>query len=126
MSTENITGTTINRIRRRAKRGETMEVHDLIQPGMSIRVTGRRMSWYCRFSSPAVRDDGKKVRTARAICAVDACPDPVKMRTVVAAGCAALKQGLDPLAAVRSMLAKILGMPETRVPDNPSVQTWDF
>ena len=126
MSTENITGTTINRIRRRARRGETVEVHDLIQPGMSIRATGRRLSWYFRFSTAEVREDGKKERTARAICAVDACPDPVKMRAVVAAGCVALKEGSDPLTAVRSMLAQVLGMPETRVLDNPSVQTWNF
>jgi len=126
MSTEVITGTTINRIRRSAKRGDSLEVHDLIQPGLSIRATGRRMTWYFRFTTKTQRTDGTKVRTAHPICAVDGCPDPEKMRQVVGAGCAALQEGRDPLAAVRVTLAEALRLPETRVSGEPSLHTWDF
>ncbi len=126
MATEVITKTTINRLRRRAKRGESREVRDLIQAGLSIRLTGRRLSWYCRFSTPAVAPDGQKSRTAHPICSVDACPDPVRMRQVVAAGRAALQDGRDPLAAIRTALAQALKLPETRVAGAPSISTWDF
>jgi integrase len=84
------------------------------------------MTWYFRFTTPNQREDGKKVRTAHPICAVDACPDPERMRKVVGAGHAALREGRDPLAAVRTMLAEVLRLPETRVAGNSSVQTWDF
>ena len=126
MSTEVISGTTINRIRRRTMQGESFEVHDLLQPGLSIRATGRRMTWYFRHSTAELREDGKKVRSSRSICAVDACPDAVKMRKVVGAACAALKEGRDPLAAARTVLAEVLRLPETRVSENPSLHTWDF
>lgn len=127
MSTEVITGTTINRIRRSAERGESQEVHDLIQPGLSIRTTGRRMSWYYRFTTLKRRDDGQKVRSAKPICAVDACLDPGSMRTVVAAGQVALRAGNDPLAAVRTKLEEVLHLPITRVVGTlSSEQIWDF
>lgn len=122
-----ITGTTINRIRRSAERGESLEVHDLIQPGLSIRATGRRISWYYRFTTLKQRDDGQKVRSAKPICAVDACLDPQRMRAVVAAGQVALRAGNDPLAAIRTKLEEVLHLPVTKVVGTPSSeQTWDF
>lgn len=126
MSTEAITRTTINRVRRRARRGELVEVHDLIQPGLSIRATGRRLSWYFRCTTRNQREDGKGVRTAYSICTVDTCPDPASMRKVVGAGFAALEEGRDPIAAVRTALAAVLNLPETRVAGSPSLQTWSF
>ena len=126
MSTEVITGTTINRIRRRANEGAILEVHDLIQPGLSIRTTGRRISWYFRFTTRNQREDGKNKRTGNPICSVDACSDPESMRKVVGTGAAALREGRDPLSAVRSKLAEILCSPETRVTGDASLHTWDF
>jgi hypothetical protein len=44
MALEKITRTTINRIRRRAQpRGQTAEVRDVVQPGLCLRLTGRRL-----------------------------------------------------------------------------------
>lgn len=128
MSTEVITGTTINRVRRSAKRGESVEVHDLIQPGLSIRATGRRMTWYFRFTTLTQRDDGQKVRTAHPICSVDACLDPESIRMVVGAGHVALRAGNDPLVAVRSKLDEVLHLPDVRVAagTRTPILTWDF
>lgn len=126
MATEVITRTTINRLRRRAKRGESREVRDLIQPGLSIRLTGRRLTWYFRFSTAVVGTHRRKVRSAVPICSVDTCLDPEKMRQVVGAGRTALSDGRDPLAAVRTCLAKLLALPETRVEGDETRTTWSF
>ncbi len=131
MATEKITKTTLGRLRRLANRdGEMVEVRDLVQSGLSVRLTGRRLTWYFRCSTAQLGPHGHAVRTAEPICTVDACDDPVKMRAVVAAGKAALSDGRDPMAAVRTTLAEIMKLPDTRVkntdPAAPLLTTWDF
>ena len=126
MSMEAITGTTINRLKRKASRGEMDEVRDLIQPGLTIRATGRKLTWYFRFTAPELQDGAPKGRTAHPICPVATCTDPVLMRQVVGAGRVALEDGSDPIAAVRAKLAEVLKLPDTRVVGTPEVQTWTF
>ncbi len=131
MAAEKITKTTLGRLRQLANRnGDMVEVRDLVQPGLSIRLTGLRLTWYFRYSTAKLGPHGHAVRTAEPICTVDACADPEKMRTVVAAGKAALRDGRDPMAAARTTLAAILQLPDTRVksadPAVPVLSTWDF
>lgn len=70
------------------------------------------------------------MRASEPLCAIDACDDPDSLRAVVAAGKAALQDGNDPMATVRTALAEVLRMPRTRVlsddPAAPTVMTWDF
>jgi|NGEPerStandDraft_6_1074524.scaffolds.fasta_scaffold11029_1 integrase len=131
MASEKITKTTLGRLRRLTKRGrKSVEIRDLVQPGLSVRLTGRRLSWYFRYSTTQVGGHGHAVRTAEPICTIDACGDPEKMRAVVATGKAALQDRRDPMAAVRTALAVVLRLPETRRKDAdpaaPVMTTWDF
>lgn len=133
MALEKITRTTINRLRRRAqRRQQTAEVRDVVQPGLCLRLTGRRLTWYFRYSTTILGPSGRTKRTAEPVCSVDACGDPDAMRKVIAAGRAGISDGRDAMAAVRTALAEILKLPETRVrpgetvdPDQPVATTWD-
>jgi hypothetical protein len=107
-----ITRADVARLRRVAElRGGSNEIRDSVQAGLCLRPTGRRLTWYIRYSTPKRGPHGRAVRTATPICSADRCDDPELMRMVVAAGRAALREGRDPMEAVRSHLALVLRSP---------------